>query len=182
MSISKARLPTQKEKGFPSFPHSSKENDCGGTWTLQSENKATKEQALLQTRQELHGFIQHTKDVKTCPHCWRLIFPPGTGNMHSEMSSVRHGKPSESPVTAIAAPWTRHKSSSNWKLLACTKEREESQCSHGHPEKKGPQFSYVPTGKDALMLSKNYSLQVVCAPGINKTHHQWGGLGQRKYW
>lgn len=65
--------------------------------------------------------------------------------------------------------------------LARTKEREESRCSHGHPERKGPRFSFVPTGKDALMLSKNYGLPVFCAPGIHTTHHQWGGPRQGKY-
>lgn len=62
------------------------------------------------------------------------------------------------------------KSSSNLKLLGRTKEHDETQCLHGQPERKLPQFSHLPTGKDAPMLSKNYSLQVVCTPLINKTH------------
>ena len=46
------------------------------------------------------------------------------------------------------------KSNSNLKLLARTKEHEEPRRSDGQPERKGPQFSHLPTGKDALMLSK----------------------------
>jgi len=76
------------------------------------------------------------------------------------------------------SPLIGRKRNSNSKLLPCTKEHEEPRRSDSQPERKGHQISHVLTGKDALTLSKNYSLQVLCTPGVNKAHHQWGKPGE----
>lgn len=167
-----------KGKGI-SLPRASRENKYNYTSTPQSENKAMKKKALSPTGQELQ-FYTIRKRHQRGPHCWYLRFPSQKGNVGSEILSLWCRKPLEPPIAVITDPWTRRKSNRNSKLLVCTKEHKELQHPHGQPERKGPQCSYVPTGEDALMLSKNYSLEDFCTPSINKTHHQWGGPRQRK--
>lgn len=168
-----------KGKGI-SLPQALRENKYSYTWTPQSENKAMKKKYLITYWAGSAQFYTIRRRHQRGPHCWYLRFPSKKGNVGSEILSLWCRKPLEPPVAVITDPWTRRKSNRNSKLLVCTKEHKELWHPHGQPERKGPQCSYVPTGEDALMLSKNYSLEDFCTPSINKTHHQWGGPRQRK--
>lgn len=158
MSISELRLPTQKERGFPFLAHPNR------TIVAAPEHCRVKTKQLkkkpYRTLDRSCAVLHNTQ--KTSEMSPLLAFEFST-----QKQECAHGNAISPSRKAIAAPHychcslrTRRKRSSKWKLLACTKAHEEPQCSYGQLERKGPQSSYVPTGEDALMLSKNYSLQV----------------------
>lgn len=155
----------EKESGFLFLPHPKK------MITPAPEHNRVKIKQLWEKLSHALdrscSFTPHAEDIRDVPTAGTWDFHPKPG-MCTQKQHLSMWK-------ATGATQHCHCSPLDWVQM-----QQQLEAVGMYRWRSGAQFPYLPTRKDALMLSRNYSLQVFCISGVNKTCHQWGWPGQRK--